>query len=353
MADRGNPPNELTTPQTRRQAQAAPPARRSGTHGPQESELARHLAESFISRLRRRWQEARTLLCIGLDVELERLPEGVRVTAAGGHSDQGNEVDEQGRIERAIVAFNQAIVDATADLVCAYKPNSAFYEQYGPAGLRALAATIAYIQHRYPDVPVVLDAKRGDIGSTSEAYARAVFDVYGADAVTLQPYLGRDALEPFLSRANRGAFILCRTSNPGAGELQDLRLRSTDGTEEPLYLAVARLVAEQWNTNRNCGLVVGATYPEELRAVRAVAGNLPILVPGIGTQGGDLEATVRSGLDNSRQGLILSASRSILYASSGRDFAGAARREAGRLRMEIERLRAGPGDSGTSRRPGG
>jgi orotidine-5'-phosphate decarboxylase len=288
-----------------------------------------------------------------LDVELERFPEALRLAAAvgPGDSDQGHETDEQGYIERAIVAFNQAIVDATADLVCAYKPNSAFYEQYGPAGLRALATTITYIQQRHPDIPVLLDAKRGDIGSTSEAYARALFDVYGADAVTLHPYLGRDSLEPFLSRANRGVFILCRTSNPGAGELQDLRLRDTDGAEQPLYLAVARLVAERWNANRNCGLVVGATYPEELRAVRAAVGDLPILVPGIGTQGGDLDATVRAGLDSARQGLILSASRSVLYASSGRDFASAARREAGRLRMEIERLRGGSGDSGTFRRP--
>src|SRR5262249_44831740 len=154
---------------------------------------------------------------------------------------------------------------------------SAFYEQHGPAGLRALIAIIAYIQKKYPEIPVVLDAKRGDIGSTSQAYAHALFDIYGADAVTTQPYLGYDALEPFLSHADRGVFILCRTSNPGARELQDLSVRAEDGEAEPLYLSVARRVAQEWNTRGNCGLVVGATYPDELRQVREVVGDLPIL----------------------------------------------------------------------------
>jgi orotidine-5'-phosphate decarboxylase len=340
VADRDESPNESAVRRARAQASS-----QQGARVPQEGELARHLAESFTSRLRRRWREARTLLCVGLDVELERMPESLRLSAAG------DATDDQTRTERAIVAFNQAIVDATADLVCCYKPNSAFYEQYGPAGMRALAATIAHIQQRHPDIPVLLDGKRGDIGSTSAAYARAVFDVYGADAVTLQPYLGSDALAPFLSRVDRGAFILCRTSNPGSGELQDLPTRDADGRERPLYLTVARLVAEEWNVRGNCGLVVGATYPEELGAVREVVGSVPILVPGIGTQGGELEATIRAGLDSARQGLILSASRSVIYASGGRDFASAARREAGRLRMEIERLRGGSGESGTFRRP--
>jgi orotidine-5'-phosphate decarboxylase len=343
-------PNPVLDDPMARQPQPRPP-QPTPRRVPQEGELARHLAESFTARLRRRWQEGRTLLCVGLDVELERIPEEVRQTA--GKPRQGEQLDEQTRTERVISAFTAAIVDATADLVCAYKPNIAFYEQYGPAGLHALSNTIGYIQERHPDIPVLLDAKRGDIGSTSEAYARAIFDVYGADAVTLQPYLGRDALEPFLRRANRGAFILCRTSNPGAGELQDLRVRSEGYEDEPLYIAVARLVASSWNANRNCGLVVGATYPDELRAVRAVAGDLPILVPGLGAQGGELAATVRAGLDSARQGLILSASRSVLYASSGPDFASAARREAARLRIEIERLRAGPGESGILRKLGG
>lgn len=292
---------------------------------------------TFMQRLRARWERAGTLLCVGLDGELDRLPKSVR----GGQTALLLERDDDAvQAEGALVTFNQAIVDATADLVCAYKPNSAFYEQYGPAGLRALMRTIIYIHTRYPEVPVLLDAKRGDIGSTSAAYARAVFETYGADAVTLQPYLGREALDPFLEHAGHGCFILCRTSNAGAGEFQDLRLRRTHGQEEPLYLRLAERVATEWNVRGNCGLVVGATYPAELRQVRARVGDLPILVPGIGSQGGDLEATVKAGLDGHGCGLLISASRSIIYASSGLDFAAAARREAQRLRSEIERLRS-------------
>jgi orotidine-5'-phosphate decarboxylase len=184
-------------------------------------------------------------------------------------------------------------------------------------GLRALIAIIAYIQKKYPEIPVLLDAKRGDIGSTSQAYARALFDVYGADAVTAQPYLGYDALEPFLNRADRGVFILCRTSNPGARELQDLSVGASGDETEPLYLRLARRVANEWNANGNCGLVVGATYPEELCQVREIVGDLPILAPGVGAQGGDLEATVRAGIDSVGQGLLISVSqrRQMLIAN--------------------------------------
>jgi orotidine-5'-phosphate decarboxylase len=314
----------------------------------QEDTLERHRAETFNERLRRRWQEARTLLCVGLDGEIERMPAQFRRGLAPGETNGADEHER--RIEAALTEYHIAIVEATADLVCAYKPNSAFYEQHGPAGLRALLAIIAYIQKKYPEIPVLLDAKRGDIDSTSQAYARALFDVYGADAVTAQPYLGYDALEPFLSRADRGVFVLCRTSNPGASELQNLTVSAENGEAEPLYLCVARRVATEWNAHGNCGLVVGATYPDELRQIRDIAGDLPILAPGIGAQGGDLEATVRAGLDSARQGLLLSASRSILYASSGDDFASAARRQAGLLRMEIERLRGGSGNSGVFRK---
>jgi orotidine-5'-phosphate decarboxylase len=318
----------------------------------QEDVLERHRAETFTERLRRRWQEARTLLCVGLDGEIERMPEQFRRGLDPGEPN-GNSADErQRRIEAALTEYHTAIVEATADLVCAYKPNIAFYEQHGPAGLRALIAIIAYIQKKYPEIPVLLDAKRGDIGSTSQAYARALFDVYGADAVTAQPYLGYDALEPFLSRADRGVFILCRTSNPGASELQDLSVGITNDEAEPLYLRVARQVAHEWNANGNCGLVVGATYPEELRHVRDIVGDLPILAPGVGAQGGDLEATVRAGVDSVGQGLLISVSRAILYASSGHDFASAARRQAGWLRMEIERQRGGPGTSGAFHKNG-
>jgi orotidine-5'-phosphate decarboxylase len=294
-----------------------------------------------LERLRARWQNAGTFLCVGLDSDFDRLPPPVQ----RNHTTMlGLEDDRQGaQIEGALVTFNEAIIDATADLVCAFKPNSAFYEAYGPPGLRALVRTIAYIHARYPEVPVILDAKRGDIGSTSRAYARAAFDAFSADAVTLHPYLGHKALAPFLERADRLAFILCRTSNPGADELQELRVQAADSTpgagSGPLYLTVAQQVASEWNVHGNCGLVVGATYPEELRRVRAQVGGMPILVPGVGAQGGDLEATVRAGMDADGQGLIISVSRAVIYASDGLDFAAAARREAQRLWREIRDLR--------------
>jgi orotidine-5'-phosphate decarboxylase len=288
--------------------------------------------ESFVARVRRRWGEAETLLCVGLDGELERLPTAIRGEAQPGTA----------AAEEALVTFHSAIVEATADLVCAFKPNSAFYEAHGPAGLRALQRLIAHIHTAHPEVPVLLDAKRGDIGSTSQAYARAAFDLYAADGITLQPYLGAEALRPFLDRAEKGCFILCRTSNPGAGEFQDLylapSLSPTGGEVTPLYLHVARRVAREWNARGNCGLVVGATYPEELAAVRAAVGDLPILVPGIGAQGGDLAAVLRVGRDSAGYGLLISASRGILYASAGEDFAEAARREALSLR---DAMRAG------------
>ncbi|HEY7983798.1 MAG TPA: orotidine-5'-phosphate decarboxylase [Ktedonobacterales bacterium] len=272
----------------------------------------------FMRRLRARW-EAGTLLCIGLDPEAERLPEAV-----GGAS----------AAER-FVAFNAAIVAATADLVCAYKPNAAFYEAHGSAGVEALVRTIALIHERAPGVPVLLDAKRGDMANTSRLYARAVFDACDADAVTVQPYQGEEALLPFLERAERGVFVLCRTSNPGAGEVQDLEVAGA-----PLYLTLARRVAARWNARGNCGLVVGATRPAELGAIRAAAPELPILLPGIGAQGGDLAASVRAGRDARGQGLLVSASRSVLYASSGADYAQAARGEALRLRDAINQHRA-------------
>lgn len=292
---------------------------------------------SFIAALRRRWQTSGSLVCVGLDPELERIPQLARGGRTGLLSAAAGE--EEADIEGALVGFTQAIVDATADLVCAYKPNSAFYEQYGPAGMRALQRLIAYIHARYPEIPVILDAKRADIGSTSAAYARAVFDAYHADAVTLHPYLGREALSPFLERADRGCLILCRTSNPGAGEFQDLATRGPDGAERPLYQQVARAVATDWNTNGNCALVVGATYPDELRIVRGLVGDMPILVPGVGAQGGEIEAVVGAGLDSAGQGLMISLSRSVLYASSGADFAEAGRREAERVMRAINDAR--------------
>ncbi len=293
------------------------------------------LRGTCFERLRARWESAGTLLCIGLDPEVERLP----LPARRGQTAAQDAETQSDQIENALVSFNQAIIDATADLVCAFKPNSAFYEAHGPGGMRALARTIAYTHERYPEVPVILDVKRGDIGSTCRAYARAAFGAYGADGVTLQPYLGREALDPFLERGDRGCFILCRTSNPGSGELQELRVR-IHGIEQPLYLALAQKVASEWNGRGNCGLVVGATYPDELRRVREVVGDLPILVPGVGAQGGDLEATIRAGHCRDGAGLVISVSRSVLYASDGPDFAAAARTEAMRLWREIGRIRS-------------
>ena len=233
----------------------------------------------------------------------------------------------------AIFDFCRAIVDATADVACAFKPQIAYF-----AAERAedqLEALIAHIRERHPDVPVVLDAKRGDVGSTSEQYAREAFERFKADAVTVQPYLGHDAIAPYLAYRDRGAIILCRTSNASGDELQSLRLAASG---EPLYLHVARLVAERWNENDQCGLVVGATYPKELAQVRAVVGDLPILVPGIGAQGGDLAASVAAGATTAG-GLMVSSSRAILYASRGEDFATAARRVALETRDAIEACR--------------
>ena len=289
----------------------------------------------FMEALRARWEATDSLVCVGLDPELERIPASAEVSRVSMQRVAGPVHGPDTEIERRLLAFTQAIVRATADQVCAFKPNSAFFEQYGVAGIRALKWIINYIHARHPGIPVILDAKRGDIGSTSAAYARFAYDYLDADAVTLHPYLGRDALAPFLERADRGAIILCRTSNSGGGEFQDLRLRGANGEAEPLYARVARAVASEWNARGNCALVVGATYPDELRAVREIAGDMPILVPGIGAQGGDLEGVVRMGRDSTGHGLMISLSRSVLYASDGPDFADAARREVERVAAAI------------------
>jgi len=273
-------------------------------------------AVTFCERLVQAIEKNRSLLCIGLDPDLERFPEGVA------------------RDPEGIVAFNRAIVEATADLVCAYKPNLAFYLAHGAAGIAALAE----IRHLVPpDIPVILDAKLGDIASTSAAYARAVFETLGFDAVTVHPYLGSEALEPFLAARERGVFVLIRTSNPGATELQDVPVGESG---EPLYLWLADRVRE-WNERcGNLGLVVGATYPVDLALVRQRCPELPILAPGVGAQGGDLEEAVRAGLAEGTGPLIVAVSRSVLYASSGPDFAEAARATAQRLRDAIELVRS-------------
>lgn len=267
-------------------------------------------ALTFVEKLRSAIEANASLLCVGLDPEIERLPDGLPRTVEG------------------VLRFNQAIIDATADLVCAYKPNLAFYEAMGPDGLHCLAATLKAIPER---IPVIADAKRGDVGNTARQYARALFDVYGFDAVTASPFLGADALEPFLAYADRGVFVLCRTSNPGAAELQDL-LVSESGTTCTLYEYIAWR-AHRWNQRGNCGLVVGATAPAELRRIRELAPDLPLLIPGIGSQGGDLASAVEAHRPSAPA--VINASRSIIYASGGEEFAASARAAAQQLRASM------------------
>ena len=281
------------------------------------------MTDPFFTRLRRRCAERDSLLCVGLDPEPERLPNSL----LGGPIDQ------------SVFEFLRNVVDATADLVAAYKPNLAFFEALGPAGLECLRRLRAHIP---AEIPVVGDAKRGDIDNTMRRYAAALFDVYDFDAITASPYLGADSIQPMAERAERGVYLLCRTSNPGAVEIADLDVTDASGRRVPLYLVLAQRV-QAWNTNRNLGLVVGATYPEELARVREVAPSLPILLPGVGAQGGLLEASVAAGVEReSRAELLVNASRQVLYASAGDDYPTAARRVATQLRERINRARAAP-----------
>jgi len=266
----------------------------------------------FFEKLARISRKNQSLLCVGLDPDPDLMPRGL-----------------------SVVEFNRAIIEATADLVCAYKPNIAFYEALGEAGLETLLRTRDFIP---TDVPVIIDAKRGDIGNTARAYAKTLFDLYGFDAVTLNPYLGFDSVEPFLKYETRGIFILCRTSNTGAGDFQSLRCETPRGLRF-LYEIVADK-AREWDILRNIGLVIGATYPEELKNIREQHPRMPFLIPGIGAQGGDLYLTVKHALNPEGGGFIINSSRQILYASSGKDFSEAARKVALRLRDEINRYRA-------------
>jgi orotidine-5'-phosphate decarboxylase len=217
--------------------------------------------------------------------------------------------------------FNQKIIDQTHDLVCAYKPNFAFYEALGLKGWENLQKTVAYIQENYPEIVAIADAKRADIGNTNNGYVTAIFDELKFDAVTINPYFGREAVQPFLDRKEKGIIILCRTSNPGAGEFQD-----------GLWQKVAENVSKNWNTNNNCLLVAGATYPEELAQIRKIIGDMTLLVPGIGAQGGDVEKTVKAGLNSKKVGMIINSSRGIIFAQDPRV-------EAQKLRDEINRFR--------------
>lgn len=267
---------------------------------------------TFQQKLNAVIEKHNSLVCVGLDSDVRKLPKHL----------------ESEKYPQFV--FNKSIIDATYDLICAYKPNSAFYEAFGSQGIAELKMTCDYLHKNYPEIPLILDAKRGDIGSSNEAYVAYAFGYLGADAITLHPYLGYDSLKPFLDCKEKGCIILCKTSNPGAGEFQDVGL---------LYELVARNVVNTWNSNGNCMLVVGATYPEELAAVRRIVGDMTLLVPGIGSQGGDIEKTVKAGVNSKGAGMIINASRSVIFADTGTNFAHHARTEAAQLRQAINAFR--------------
>jgi orotidine-5'-phosphate decarboxylase len=274
---------------------------------------------AFIDQLRAARQKNQSLLCVGLDVDPRLAPPHIV-----------NRDDW-------ITEFNRGIIEATQDLVCAYKPNLAFYESQGNAGWQALKATVEMVSD---EIPVIADAKRGDIGNTAEAYASALFDFFKFDAATVSPYLGEDSLTPFLEREDRGILVLCKTSNPGSGDLQDVLCLAADDRMIPLWELVAERVVS-WNTRGNCGMVVGATYPAILERIRAIAPEMPLLIPGIGPQAGDLQASVTAGMPQEASLIMINASRQVLYASRGEDWREAARTTALELRDSINHACAG------------
>lgn len=262
---------------------------------------------NFIQKLEKIIEKNNSLVCVGLDP--------VNPPAGG-----------------PFFEFNKSIIDQTYEYVCAYKPNSAFYEGKGSRGIAELKMTVDYIKKNHPDIPIILDAKRADIGNTNNGYVEFIYDYLGVDAVTLHPYLGKEALMPFLERKDKGAIILCRTSNPGAGEFQDLKLE-----RQPLYEIVAQKVSREWNTNNNCLLVVGATYPNELKKVRKIVGDdMWFLVPGIGAQGGDIKQTVLAGQNIKGTGMIINSSRGIIFSKNSRQEAQKLRDEINKSRKEIK-----------------
>jgi orotidine-5'-phosphate decarboxylase len=271
----------------------------------------------FLDQLGAAERQNQSMLCVGLDPEPARFPGKLQGDAS------------------KIYDFCAAIIDATADLVISFKPQIAYFAAHRAED--QLERLMDHMRRTAPQVPIILDAKRGDIGSTAEQYAREAFERYGADAVTLSPFMGFDSITPYLKYHGKGAFLLCRTSNPGGDDLQNQRLASIEG-QPLLYEHVARLAQGPWNLNGQLGLVVGATYPAEIERVRAVAPTLPLLIPGVGAQGGDAVATVRAGWRPDAP-IIVNSSRAILYASSGDDFAEAARREATRTRDLLQAAR--------------
>lgn len=274
---------------------------------------------NFLDKLLAASRTQNSLLCVGLDPEPGRLPAQLRDMPAA----------------RAITYFCRAVVEATAPYVCAFKPNLAFFEVLGPEGMSVFEEVLQAIPRH---IPVIVDAKRGDLGNTARNYAAAFYDVYGCDAVTVNPYLGYDSVAPFLAYREKGVILLCRTSNPSARDFQDLLVCGEDGQVRPLYEVVARRV-QSWNTAGNCGLVVGATYPQELRTIRSMCPDMPILIPGVGAQGGDLEASVVAGVDACGEKAIMAVSRAVLFAGKGTDFATSAANEALALRDRINEVR--------------
>jgi orotidine-5'-phosphate decarboxylase len=274
---------------------------------------------NFLDKLLSASRTQNSLLCVGLDPEPGRLPAQLRDMSAA----------------RAITYFCRAVVEATAPYVCAFKPNLAFFEVLGPEGMSVFKEVLQAIPRH---IPVIVDAKRGDLGNTACNYAAAFYDVYGCDAVTVNPYLGYDSVAPFLAYREKGVIFVCRTSNPSARDFQDLLVCGEDGQVRPLYQVVARRV-QSWNTAGNCGLVVGATYPQELRTIRSMCPDMPILIPGVGAQGGDLEASVVAGVDACGEKAIMAVSRAVLFAGKGTDFATSAANEARALRDRINEVR--------------
>ena len=273
---------------------------------------------TFRQKLEKIIKKNNSLLCVGLDPDLEKIPSHLK------------------KYRDPVFYFNKQIIDATHNIVCAYKPQIAYYAGSGIRGLGSLLKTINYLTHTYPQIPIILDAKRGDIESTSRFYAKEAFNVFNADAVTVNPYMGLDSLKPFLERKDKGVIILCKTSNKSSGDFQDLIISST---KMPLYIHVAKK-AQEWNKiYENCMLAMGSTWPDQLRKVREVAPKMFLLVLGIGAQGGNLKETLKNGLRKDRSGLIIHAGRSIIYASSKPNFASAARKEALKLKETINKYR--------------
>ncbi len=274
---------------------------------------------NFLDKLLAVSRQQDSLLCVGLDPEQERLPSRLHNMPAA----------------RAVTYFCQAIIEATAPYVCAFKPNLAFFEVLGPEGMYVFQKVLQAVPRH---IPIIVDAKRGDLGNTARNYAATVFDIYACDAVTVNPYLGYDSVAPFLAYEEKAVFFVCRTSNPSAHDFQDLLVCEEKGQVRPLYEEIAKHV-QLWNRSGNCGLVVGATYPQELNTIRSMCPDMPLLIPGVGAQGGNLEASVLAGVDASGEKAIISVSRSILYAGEGDDYAVSAATEARKLRNRMNEAR--------------